>query len=123
MSWGFLTDPSAKHNSTRRSYNSPRLLLSNTAFGRVLILVLVSNKNLEKVFPLISLMIIGALRSLFLIERVFIMIELIVSLNWILLGLLWVLQMPLKNLTYEGICLTEFINVILIMTFWKASSR
>ena len=88
----------------------------------MLILVVVSNKNLVKVVLLISLVIIGALRYLFLIERVF-MIELIVSLNWIFLGLLWVMQMPLKNLAYEAICFTIFINRILKITYWKASSR
>ena len=44
------------------------------------------NKDLIKVIHPIFLMIMGALRSLFLIGSEFIIIELTVLLNWILLG-------------------------------------
>ena len=77
----------------------------------------VSDKDLIKVICLISLVIIGALGSLFLIGTEFIIIELIVSLNWILLGLLWGLHMPLKIFAYEGICLIIFIKRMVMVTF------
>ena len=64
--------------------------------GRMLILPLVSNKDIVKVIPPISLVIMGALRSLFLIGREFIMIELTISLSWILLGFLWGVHISLR---------------------------
>ena len=41
---------------------------------------------------------VGATGCLFFIGREFIMIELTVSLNWIILGLPWDVHMPLRNL-------------------------
>ena len=58
----------------------------------------VSNKYLVKVIPPISLMMMGALGSLFLIDKEFIMIELMLSLNSILLGLVWGVHMHLSNM-------------------------
>ena len=60
-------------------------------------LVPVSNKDLVTVIPLISVVIMGAPRSLFSIGREFIIIKLTISLNWILLELLWGVHMPLRN--------------------------
>ena len=56
-----------------------------------------SKKDIGKVIPPISLVIMGAQGSLFLIGREFIIIELMILLNWILLGLLWGVHMHLKN--------------------------
>ena len=86
--------------------------------GRMLILALVSNKDLVKVIPLISLVIMGARGSLFLIDREFIIIEHIFSLNWILLGFLWGVQMPLRNFAQAGICLMASIKGMVMMTIW-----
>ena len=55
----------------------------------MLILAPVSSKDLVKDIPPILLVIMGAPGSLFLIGREFIMMELTVSLSWILLGFLW----------------------------------
>ena len=66
-------------------------------FRRILILALVSNKDLVKVIPPISLVIMGALGSLILIGREFIIIEPIILLNRILLRLLLGVHMPLRN--------------------------
>ena len=71
----------------------------------------------------ISLVIIGAPECLFLIGKEFIMIELTVSLSWILLGFLWGVHIPLRNLAYDGICLMTSIKGMVMVTFLKASSR
>ena len=65
-------------------------------------LALMSNKDLVKVIPLISLVIVGAPESLFLISRVFIITELTIQLKLILLKILWGVQMSLRNIAYEG---------------------
>ena len=54
--------------------------------------------DLVKGIPPISLVIMGAPGSLFLIGREFIMTGLIVSLSWILLEFLWGVHIPLRNL-------------------------
>ena len=59
---------------------------------------MVSRKDLVKDIPPILLVIMGAPGYLFLIGKEFIMIELIVSLSWILLGFLWGVHTPLRNL-------------------------
>ena len=64
----------------------------------MLIIDPVSSKDLIKDIPPISLIITGAPGSLFLIGREFIMIELTVSLSWILLGFLWGVHILLRNL-------------------------
>ena len=60
----------------------------------MLILAPVSKRDVVKVIRPILLMIMGARGSLFLIGREFIIIELTISLNWILLGFLWGVHMP-----------------------------
>ena len=76
----------------------------------MLILAPVSSKDLAKDIPPILVIIMGAPRSLFLIGREFIMIELTVSLSCILLGYLWGVQIPLRNLAQDGICLMASIT-------------
>ena len=76
-----------------------------------------------KDIPLISLVIMGAPGSLFLIGKAFIMMELTVSLSWILLGFLWGVHIPLRNLAKEGICLMASIKGMVMVTFLKASNR
>ena len=56
----------------------PYMMTINAALGRMLILALVSNIDLVKVIHLISLVIMGAPRSLFVIGREFVMIQLTV---------------------------------------------
>ena len=73
--------------------------------------------------PPISLVIMGALGSLFFTGKEFIMIELTVSLSWILLGCLWVVHIPFRNFVYEGICLMASVKGMVIITFLKASNR
>ena len=107
---GFLIDLSVKHSSTKKACNSPTWWWPNAALGRMIILALVSNMDLVKVIPPISLVIISALESLFFTGREFIMIALIVSQSWILLGFLWGVHMPLRNFAYDGICLMASIN-------------
>ena len=51
------------------------------------------------------------------------MIELTVSLSWILLGFLWGVHYPFRNLAYEGICLMAYIKGMVMVTFLKASSE
>ena len=51
------------------------------------------------------------------------MMELTVSLSWILLGFLWGVHISLRNLAYEGICLMSSIKGMVMVTFLKASSR
>ena len=88
----------------------------------MLILAPIFSKDLVKDIPPILLVIMGALGSLFLIGKVFIMIELTVSLSWILLGFLWGVYIPLRNLAYDGICLMASIKGMVMVTFLKASS-
>ena len=66
-------------------------------FKEVLIRAPVSNKDLVKIIPPILLVIMGVPRSLFLIYKEFIMIEVIVLLSLIILGLLWGVHMSLRN--------------------------
>ena len=54
------------------------------------------------VVPPISVVIIGAPGSPFLMGSVSKIIELIVSFNWSLFGFLWGVQSPFKNLAYDG---------------------
>ena len=68
----------------------------------MLILALVSSKDLVKDILHILLVIMGALEYLFLIGKEFIMIELTISLRWILLGFLWGVHIPLRNLGRMG---------------------
>ena len=82
----------------------------------------ISSKELVKDILLISLVIMSALRSLFLIGKEFIMTELTISLSWILLGFLWGIFIPLKNLAKDGICLMAPIKGMVMVTFLKASS-
>ena len=89
----------------------------------MLILTHVSSRDLVKDIPPISLVIMGAPGSLFLICKKFIMMELTVSLSWILLGFLWGVHIPFRNLAYEGICLMASIKGMAMVTFLKASSR
>ena len=89
----------------------------------MLILAPVSSRDLVKDIPPISLMIMGAPRSLFLIGKAFIMMELTVPLSWILLGFLWGVHIPLRNLAYEAICLMTSISGMVMVTILKASSR
>ena len=70
----------------------------NTALGRMLILAHVSSRDLVKDIPPISLVIMGAPGSLFVIGKAFIMMELTISLSYILLGFLWGVHIPLRNL-------------------------
>ena len=51
------------------------------------------------------------------------MIELTVSLSWILLGFLWGVHIPFRNFAYEGICLMAYVKGMVIVTFLKASNR
>ena len=83
------------------------------------ILAYVSSRDLVKDIPPISLVIMGAPGSLFFTSKEFIMMELTVSLSWILLGFLWGIHMPFRNLAYEGICLMASINGMVIVTFFK----
>ena len=87
------------------------------------ILALVSRRDLVKDIPPISLVIMGAPESLFLIGKAFIMMELTASLSWILMGFLWGVHIPFRNLAYEGICLMASIKGMVRVTFLKASSR
>ena len=65
---------------------------------RTLILSSVSNKNLLKVIPPILLVIMDALGSHFFINREFIIIELVVSLNCIFFGApMGCAYIPLRN--------------------------
>ena len=89
----------------------------------MLILAPVSSKDLVKDIPSISHVIIGAPGSLFLIGKEFIMIVLTISLSWILLGFLWGVDIPLRNLAQDEICLMASIKGMVIVTFLKASSR
>ena len=84
----------------------------------MLILVPVSSMDLVKDIPPISLIIMGAPGSLFLIGMEFIIIELTVSLSWIPL-----VHIPLRNLAYDGICLMVSTKGMVMVTFLKASSR
>ena len=78
------------------------MMRSNMALGRMLILAPVSSRDLVKDISPISLVIMGALGSLFLIDNAFIMMELTVSLSWILLGFLWRVHISLRNFALEG---------------------
>ena len=60
----------------------------NTTLERMLILAPVSSKDLVNDIPPISLVIMSAPGTLFVIDLEFIMIELTISLSWILLGFL-----------------------------------
>ena len=85
----------------------------------MLILDPVSSRDLVKDIPPISLVIMGALRSLFLTGKEFIMIELTVLLSWILFGVLWGVHIPFRNLAYEGICLMASIKGMVMVTFCR----
>ena len=76
-----------------------------------------------KDIPHISLVIMGAPRSLFFTGKEFIMMELTVSLSWIRLGFQWGVHIPFRNFAYEGICLMASVKGMVIVTFLKASSR
>ena len=63
----------------------------------MLILAPISTKDLVKDIPPISLVIMGAPRSLFLTGKELIMIELTISLSWIFLGFLCRVHIVLRN--------------------------
>ena len=67
------------------------------SFRRVFILAPVSSRDLVKDIPPIALVIMGAPGSLFFTGKEFIIMELTVSLSWILLGFLWGVHIPLRN--------------------------
>ena len=89
----------------------------------MLILAPVSSRDLVKDIPPISLVIMGAPGSLFLMDKKFIIMELTVSLSWILLGFLWGVHIPYRNFVYEAICLMASVKRMVIVTFLKASNR
>ena len=87
------------------------------------ILAPVSNRDLVKGIPPISLVIMGAPGSLFFTGKEFIIMELTVSLSWIRLGFLWEVHIHFRNFALEGICLMASVKGMVIVTFLKASSR
>ena len=61
------------------------------------ILAPASSRDLVKDIPPISLVIMSAPGSLLFMGKEFIMMELTVSLSWILLGFLWGIHIPFRN--------------------------